>query len=79
MKVRLLKSATKDYSKLKNEKDKITKALIELENFPNVTNIKKLVNYEYSFRKRVGSYRILFSIKDSTIYIARILPRKKLY
>jgi len=61
MKIELKKSAIKDLKKIQNPyKDTIHKKILELQNFPNVSNIKKLSNFEPAFRLRVGDYRILF-------------------
>jgi hypothetical protein len=51
---------------MKVEIDK--KAMFELENFPNVSNIK-----------RVGDYRILFDIEEDILTIYEIKHRKKAY
>ena len=69
MKVNILKKAQKD----------ILLAIKDLENYPNTSNIKKLVNYKPIYRKRVGSYRILFDIKNNEISVGRVLHRKEAY
>jgi len=33
---------------------------LELNAFPNVSNVKKLTKFEPAYRLRVGNYRILF-------------------
>lgn len=79
MKVNVLKKAQKDLLKL--DKSIITKILLaikELENYPDVSNIKKLVSFKPAYRKRVGEYRILFDIENDEIFIGRILHRKKI-
>ncbi|MFA6981013.1 MAG: type II toxin-antitoxin system RelE/ParE family toxin [Ignavibacteriaceae bacterium] len=63
MKVELRKSAIKDLEKIHPSiKQRIVLALFSLENFPNVPNLKRLVNFDYAFRVRVGDYRILLII-----------------
>ena len=55
------------------------KALVE--NPLAKTNIVKLVEYDISYRMRVGNYRVLFERDDKlkTIDIIDILPRRKAY
>ena len=80
MKVEILRKAQKDISKLDDKQLKdILLSIKALENYPNVSNIKKLVNYKPIYRKRVGKYRILFDIENNTISIGRILHRSKAY
>ena len=45
------------------------------------TNVKRLVNFDISYRLRVGNYRIFFEREDvlKIIDIIDILPRKKSY
>ncbi|HSA06143.1 MAG TPA: type II toxin-antitoxin system RelE/ParE family toxin [Candidatus Gastranaerophilales bacterium] len=80
MKAQLRKSAQKDLNKLDKS---VTKQLLEtlktLENFPNVSNCKKLVNFDPAYIMRSGDYRILFDVVEDIIYIARILHRKDSY
>ena len=80
MKVELRKSAIKDLEKIRPSiKQRIVLALFSLENFPNVPNLKRLVNFDYAYRMRVGDYRILFDNMDNTIFVARIVNRKDSY
>jgi len=80
MKVELRKSAIKDLEKIHPSiKQRIVLALFSLENFPNVPNLKRLVNFDYAYRMRVGDYRILFDNMDNTIFVARIVNRKDSY
>ncbi|OIO17175.1 MAG: plasmid stabilization protein [Ignavibacteria bacterium CG1_02_37_35] len=80
MKVELRKSAIKDLEKIHPSiKQRIVLALFSLENFPNVPNLKRLVNFDYAYRMRVGDYRILFDNMDNTIFVARIINRKDSY
>ena len=55
MKIEIRKSAVKDL-KIINEpyKSKIYKKILELKNFPNIQNIKKLTNFEPAYRLRVA-------------------------
>ena len=80
MKVDVLKKAQKDISRfdLKLVKD-ILLAIKDLENYPNVSNIKKLIDHKPIYRKRVGNYRILFDIEGNLITVGRVLHRSKAY
>lgn len=80
MQIEIRKSAIKDLKSI-NEPFKTTihGKILELKNFPNVSNIKKLTNFEPAYRLRVGDYRILFDIIDETIVIGRILHRQNSY
>lgn len=80
MKIEIRKSAIKDLKKISNPfKSNIHNKILELKNFPDITNIKKLTNFEPAYRVRVGEYRILFDVFDEVIYIARVLHRKESY
>jgi mRNA interferase RelE/StbE len=80
MKIRLRKSAVKDLKKINNkDKQRIHIKIQELSNFPNITNCKRLTNFEPAYRVRVGNYRILFDVVGDEIQIGRILHRGKSY
>ena len=80
MKVNVLQKAQKDIAKLpKNDLKKVLLAIKDLENYPNISNIKKLVNFKPVYRKRIGDYRILFDVEDNQIFIGRVLHRKDSY
>jgi mRNA interferase RelE/StbE len=80
MKIEIRKSAVKDLKHISNPfKSKIHEKILELQYFPNVTNIKKLTNFEPSYRLRVGNYRILFDVFNDTVIIGRVLHRKEAY
>jgi len=65
MRVEIRKSAVKDFKKIAEPyKSKIKKKIAELENFPNVANIKKLTNHTPVYRLRIGDYRVLFDVFD---------------
>ena len=59
------------------QKEKLHQKLLELKKFPDLSNIKKLTNFEPTYRLRVGDYRILFDVVDSIIEIGRVLHRKE--
>ena len=60
-------------------KTKIEKKILELKKFPNLTNIKKLTNFEPAYRYRIGDCRVLFDIEDDNLIIGRVLHRKESY
>ena len=73
-------NAIKNLSKLdKTEAKKILNKISELEKYPHIPNIKKLTNFEPPYRLRVGNYRVLFDIEDTTITIYKIKHRKEVY
>ena len=80
MKVDILKKAQKDISKLDTKiiKD-ILLAIKDLENYPDISSIKKLTNHKPIYRKRIGNYRILFDIENDLITVGRVLHRSKAY
>lgn len=80
MKVEIRKSAITDLKHISEPfKSKIHNEILELKNFPNIQNIKKLTNFEPAYRLRVGNYRILFDILDDMIIIGRVLHRQSSY
>lgn len=80
MKIELRRSAVKDLDKITSKnKNRIIKSIGSLANFPQISNVKRLVESDYAYRLRVGSYRILFDVINDTVFIARILHRKDSY
>ena len=80
MKIEIRKTAIKDLKHISEPfKSKIHNIILELIDFPNIQNIKKLTNFEPAYRLRVGNYRILFDILDDTIIIGRVLHRQSSY
>jgi len=80
MNIQIRKSAIKDLQKISPEqKNKIHQKILTLKDFPNVSNVKKLTNFEPAYRLRAGSFRILFDVFDDTIEIGRVLHRKESY
>ncbi|WP_457561157.1 type II toxin-antitoxin system RelE family toxin [Caminibacter sp.] len=80
MKITIRQSAIKDFKKINEPfKSKIKEAIISLKQFPNVNNVKKLVNFELAYRLRVGNYRVLFDVNEDEIIVGRILHRKDSY
>ncbi len=76
------KAAAKDIQKISEPfKTKIKQKIRELENYPNIPNIKKLTNYTPTYRLRIGDYRVLFDMDmdKEIITIGRIKHRKEAY
>ena len=71
MKINIRKSAIKDLKKIDyKDKEKIHSSILELKKFPDISNVKKLTNFEPAYRLRVGDYRILFDISENTVEIS---------
>ena len=80
MKIRIRKSAIKDLKKIdKAQKQKIHSKILALKDFPEVSNVKKLTNFEPAYRLRIGDHRVLFDVIDDWIVIGRVLHRKESY
>lgn len=80
MKINIRKSAIKDLGNIDSKnREKIHSKILELKQYPNVSNIKKLTKFEPAYRLRVGNFRVLFDVSESTIEIGRILHRKDSY
>ena len=82
-KVEFTKTAVKSLKVLpKTSQVQIISKIDELSEKPDsMQNVKKLVNYDISFRLRVGNYRVLFE-KDDIIRIIEIIDirhRKEAY
>jgi mRNA interferase RelE/StbE len=74
------KKAIKDLSKIdKKEVEKILLKIENLEDYPDVPNLKKLTKFDPPFRLRVGDYRVLFDVDNDTITVYRIKHRKESY
>jgi len=80
VRVEIRKSAIKDLRKINPEvRNRLHGKIHSLSDFPDVSNIKKLTNFEPAYRMRVGGYRILFDVDEDVIYIGRVLHRKDSY
>ena len=63
MKVAIRKSAVKDFKKISEQNtNQSHEKIATLEDFPDLGNIKKLINFTPSYRLRVGNYRVLFDV-----------------
>ncbi len=47
-----------------------------LQNFPNVKNVRSLLNHQCQYRLRIGNYRVLFDA-DTDVKIVDIQQVKK--
>ncbi len=80
MTIKVQASAKKDLKKLdKSTALHILKQLKNLENYPDLANIKKLKNYYPPMRYRVGNYRVLFDIEDGMVIVVNVKHRKEAY
>ena len=70
--------ATKQIGKIKNSamQKKIYTGAQVLSGFPNCQGVKKLTNHEYSYRLRIGNYRLFFEF-DGGIHVIEIEEVKK--
>ena len=80
MKVVVRQTALKEIKKISEPyKSQIKSKIIELADFPEISNIKKLKNHQPPYRLRVGQYRVLFDVIEDRIEIASIRHRKDAY
>ena len=80
MTVKVQESALKDLKKI--DKSIATNILLHvknLENYPNLANIKKLKNHYPPLRYRIGDYRVLFDVEDDVLIVVNIKHRKEAY
>ena len=70
-KVEWKRKAFKQLAKVqRQQQSKIQDAVTKLENSETWGDVRKLVNYEYDYRLRIGDYRVLFNAtNDETIEI----------
>lgn len=85
MKTIFLKSFEKDLLKI-NLDDSVKSSLKDYidfvencNNFTEIKNLKKLRNFKFAYRIKLGDYRIGVFIENNTIEFARILHRKEIY
>lgn len=80
MQIDIQESAYKDLKKIdKTDAIKILQTIKKLEDYPHITNVKKLTNYYPPFRLRIADYRVLFDIEDERIIVSNIKHRKEAY
>jgi mRNA interferase RelE/StbE len=81
-KIEWKRPATKELKKLPKETiSRILKAIEGLSDEPYPSGVRKLVGSEYTYRLRVGNYRIVYSViaSKSVIEIIRVRHRKDVY
>lgn len=66
-------------SRLKAKLADLIDAIIDIERFDNIRNIKKLKGDSKSFRIKLGDYRIGLEYEDNSIKLIRFLHRKEIY
>lgn len=75
-------SASKQLKKLPDDiQQKIKIQVEELAKEPRPDEVVKLKNYEYTYRVRVGNYRVLYEIQDELLIVKviRIGHRQDVY
>jgi mRNA interferase RelE/StbE len=69
-KVELTKSAEKELLRLPaKDQQKVSKALISLQDNPRPHGYKKLKGEEILYRIRIGNYRTIYTIKDNILLV----------
>ncbi|WP_019866670.1 type II toxin-antitoxin system RelE family toxin [Methylovulum miyakonense] len=70
--------ALKQLEKIKDavKRKRIYSEAQSLADFPNCPNVKKLVNHDYSYRLRIGDYRVFFEF-NGEVHIVSIEEVKK--
>lgn len=84
MKTEFLARFYKDLDKLPSQsvKNDVIDAIKNVEaatKISQISNIKKLGGYSFSYRIRIGSYRIGVFIENDIVEFARVLHRKDIY
>lgn len=87
MKVSFSKSFIKSAEKLSGKvKESLRTAILEVEqaeSIKEITDCKRLINYNHIYRIRIGSYRAFFifhvQIVDDTVLFEYLLPRGEAY
>lgn len=75
----LTRQASKHLRKIPQKEQKIIKTVLqEMETEPFTGDVKKLSGYD-AYRRRVGRYRIIYTVRESEIVILvfDILPRNE--
>lgn len=76
------KSAVKELKRIdKSDIPAILEGVIKIQENPFSSDIRKLTGSEHTFRKRIGNFRIIYSIsnKEQLIEIVRVRHRKDVY
>lgn len=84
MKAEFLARFYKDLEKLPSQSVK-NDVIVAIENveaatkISQISNIKKLAGHSFSYRIRIGNYRIGVFIENNIVEFARVLHRKDIY
>jgi len=81
-KIEWKRSASKELKKLSGDTIlRILEVVDQLSQNPYPAGVRKLVGSEYSYRIRVGDYRVIYSIVESSLFIEiiRVRHRKDVY
>ncbi|MBI2966618.1 MAG: type II toxin-antitoxin system RelE/ParE family toxin [Bacteroidetes bacterium] len=84
MKVVFEKKFVKDIDTIldKNLKQALEGIILNIEKASDITRIvglKKLKGYRYSYRIRIGNYRIGLNIENNIFILVRFMHRKEIY
>ena len=82
LRVEFVRSATKDLRGIDRKWiSKIIPAIEALADDPRPAGCRKLVGSEYSYRIRVGDYRVIYEIQDLelVVLIVRVRHRRDVY
>ena len=81
-KISVKKSALKELESIpKSDRSRIIAHIDALANNPRPQGVRKLENYESSYRIRIGNYRVIYSIEDEKLLIEviKVADRKEAY
>lgn len=81
-KIEWKKSAIKELKNLPKEiVPRIVKAVSELSSRPFPDGVKKLSGSEHTYRIRIGSYRVVYTVTKTTtiIEVVRVAHRREVY
>jgi len=80
MKIEIQESAKKDLKRIdRSTAIEILNRIKALEEYPLLSNIKKLKNHYPPFRYKIGRYRVLFDVEDDRVIVVHIKHRSKAY
>ena len=80
MEAYLHKDADKYLNRLNaKDRERLNDAIDKLEKEPPEGDVEPITGQQGNFRTRVGSYRILWRIKDNSILVTHIEPRGQAY
>jgi len=84
MEVVFLKKFSKDLDKINQSKDQkaianLIQLVKDIQNFEELTGVKKLTGFDDAFRIRSGNYRIGVFVNGNVVQFARVAHRKDIY